>query len=818
MYTESWNPSSLGSKTSRNFTETDAGPSSEDIFKYPTQRYNGPSRSHVTHLGTNSEDNIQGSNLNSTSPNYSSRTAQENYVCQNMVGCGSQNHHIPQNVPTVTPKSFHTRSFELVSQENISETSFAKFPTTQALPMDVVQEKEEQSSLETCMAESSDTHLPIPINLVEPHILRKITNEAKAEFIKILPSLSTITSQNFGGFLVGLLKKYSHHMSLDEFYNLLYHKKPPALQYTKQEVSPNETPESFYLKLKEGCLFHLIIKGFQNPENATGRGTTSSTRIWKPSVNIYEFSRTFLAIKILFSSLAKVDEPYSSRSAVARLSIYKLYYIICQKLLSKHPDSNSSASENFTLCQAQIGKLAKLVYPNIVTKRLGSRGQSKYHYIGFVLKTDLLDNDTLGLLDLKFPDLKYHFRVSNNKLRPRYKTVQCRKPHGTEDKSGFPRVPNQYSGFKSSAPKKPLQSYVEVTYTYPKMDFLPRISTAIPNTIPRHSGWAAEKMKRSIIALKAYNMDLCPFVEEFTQGFCNKYQDFLSNTLLQAMLNLQGYSASNVAYMHLYLVFLLLVFPMVLASDEEVPVVDKIQLRSSIKQCVDMLDAHSSNMNIDIIGISIFKRLLRKMIHLNELTSCNVKSPYSGQVIKEMVRDLESEANCGLQDLGGRSAYEETILQSVIISMNGYNFTLDDGISPSTSNQSIHIVTQVMTTIFNLALKATDDIRMIPENATRRGLDHVPQDVAYQVFKISSETLHMLLSSDPMSKLPIPVITFIMLHLTNSMQYASFHEFQKRDPELSKETFKTWWVFSTMFQEYISIISEVFGLSETLSH
>lgn len=38
---------------------------------------------------------------------------------------------------------------------------------------------------------------------------------------------------------------------------------------------------------------------------------------------------------------------------------------------------------------ASFGKLVRVLHPGLKTRRLGQRGESKYHYVGFSLKEDM---------------------------------------------------------------------------------------------------------------------------------------------------------------------------------------------------------------------------------------------------------------------------------------------------------------------------------------------------------------------------------------------------------------------------------------------
>jgi hypothetical protein len=46
-----------------------------------------------------------------------------------------------------------------------------------------------------------------------------------------------------------------------------------------------------------------------------------------------------------------------------------------------------------TLNPASFGKLVRVVFPGVATRRLGNRGNSKYHYVGLTLLVDKCKQD-----------------------------------------------------------------------------------------------------------------------------------------------------------------------------------------------------------------------------------------------------------------------------------------------------------------------------------------------------------------------------------------------------------------------------------------
>lgn len=86
-----------------------------------------------------------------------------------------------------------------------------------------------------------------------------------------------------------------------------------------------------------------------------------------------ERSRQVFGMKWLLTSCEKVAD---TSVAVPRNRVYARYVAFC-------------ANERIKpLNPASFGKLVRLIYPEIKTRRLGVRGQSKYHYCGIRLIND----------------------------------------------------------------------------------------------------------------------------------------------------------------------------------------------------------------------------------------------------------------------------------------------------------------------------------------------------------------------------------------------------------------------------------------------
>lgn len=140
---------------------------------------------------------------------------------------------------------------------------------------------------------------------------------------------------------------------------------------------------------------NLLIEYFPNLEDKDNKLV---------NINYHELLRTFLAIKILYDILIQLqlsDEDDPQHYTIPRLSIYKTYYIICQKLIASYPSASNTRNEQqkLILGQSKLGKLIKLVYPNLLIKRLGSRGESKYNYLGVMWNENIVQHEIKQLCE-----------------------------------------------------------------------------------------------------------------------------------------------------------------------------------------------------------------------------------------------------------------------------------------------------------------------------------------------------------------------------------------------------------------------------------
>lgn len=220
----------------------------------------------------------------------------------------------------------------------------------------------------------------------------------------LLFNLIEVDQASVNNFLLNALDKIDVSVPLDDFYNLLYHDSK-TIKYNTEDKLDKTKVDNQYLQNCLEILFQ-VLEIFKEPESI--KDFLSNKQLMKEiklsNINYHELLRSFLAIKILQDMLIELPRNSSTDITtfnIPRLSLYKTYYIICQNLLLKYPSSIDANNDHHKLIlgQSKLGKLIKLVYPNLLIKRLGSRGESKYNYLGVVWNENIVNNEIVELCD-----------------------------------------------------------------------------------------------------------------------------------------------------------------------------------------------------------------------------------------------------------------------------------------------------------------------------------------------------------------------------------------------------------------------------------
>ncbi|GEQ71620.1 hypothetical protein JCM33374_g5305 [Metschnikowia sp. JCM 33374] len=306
-----------------------------------------------------------------------------------------------------------------------------------------------------------------------------LSQDVQDSFAKLGPLLSNINSRNYSLVLVEILRKFNDQISLDELYNLLYSEKTPLESFeTSLKVSNNAPSNSTYLNAKALTIFRLILITFQSPKVTMGYFPDISVHKLRVSpATFHKLLRNFLAIKIILASVKKSNYPSRYDLSISRVSIYKVYYIICRKLIQKFPmiSSYPGFEQNLILSQPRISKITNLIYPNIITKRLGKRGESKAHYVGLTLNSITVDQEISRLLELDISELKEYFR---NKGANSEAGLQIKI-----DRNNLNSAADHYSTHSAPGFQEHLDTHVQSWYKHQDQTHAARIWTQRPSII-----------------------------------------------------------------------------------------------------------------------------------------------------------------------------------------------------------------------------------------------------------------------------------------------------------------------------------------------
>lgn len=268
----------------------------------------------------------------------------------------------------------------------------------------------------------------------------------------LIKQLQNVDNSNINTYLLEVTRKLALSLPIDEFYNLLFNDGHPIID-TNNKIDHSSVDLENLQRTSQAL--DLLLQFFKNPPLLAKYLPVSSTHL--SSINFHELQRTFLAFKILDEILVIVPGDRNSQTyTIPRPFIYKVYYILCQHCIAKYPFSHDRDEEqNLLLGQSKFGKLLKIAFPLVNIKRLGSRGDSKYHFLGVKWNPALVSSDTINLCEEKeISDLKFLF----TNMAPKHSSLAPRPPKkpstNSESKSVTPMAkPETFPVAKASAIK-----------------------------------------------------------------------------------------------------------------------------------------------------------------------------------------------------------------------------------------------------------------------------------------------------------------------------------------------------------------------------
>lgn len=657
-------------------------------------------------------------------------------------------------------------------------------------------------------------------SMLTPSVETRLLKDHMQTFIKLAPSFNKINGKNFSSLLIQVLRRCLHHIPLDDFFNMLFNSNTfddvISLPVDGTKLDKSITSKS---KLESVRLCRLVLETFRQPNFLRD--------ILKPlliqnvllfSIKFHEILRTFFAIKVVFD-IIKVSDSKETDSRLAKISVFKAYYIICKQLTRKYPKESkySELEVNLILSHSQFGKVMRSVFPNLILKRLGTRKSSTFHYMHIEWNNIIIDEKIKQLIELSLPDLDKHFN---------YRKAKVQKPHSSLT-SSLDAVPllNLESNVNvlpvALSNQKPIHSFVDYAYKFPAPDccIRGRFQGRIPGRLPEQSLWSKKTIANSVMILKTYKFDIEPLLVTLDRpSFCARsVETFFQSVLVIIHLFIES-SAPNKVYLNFYLVVSLLITPMALASNAEVTLECKHQFRILLTNFVSRLERDYTGLSsVNYNNLMSFVKIMRKIISCNKVSLSQVDTP----LVKSIVRVFGREGHCAGDPnlvLALRKRLMTLIQRCVIAACNALNWEfLDESLRTDLKYQA-RFTQEITDRYLNFCLNLSKGILSIPSQMTDEDHEEPKFELAYHICRQLSQVFHgILMSDDFMIKLPIKLIEMMVNSITNEIQNINFHRFGNLEHELASQTFKTWWVYSTAVQEYIGIISEIAALSTQVS-
>lgn len=650
----------------------------------------------------------------------------------------------------------------------------------------------------------------------------RISTESIQNFLQFVPCFNQTNAKTLPDLVVKVLRVCLPHIPLDDFFNSLSNFStlmgvagPPTYE---TKIDGAQLTESTPKSLELCC---LVLETFRNPNFV--RDSFNNILVNNPlliTINFDEVIRTFLAIKVIFDTI-RIAETNLSDFHIPRISVYKAYYIVCKRLMHNYSTSKEGpeTQKNLILTHPQFGKLMKFAFPNLTEKRLGKRNQSTFHYVGIIWNNLVIREDIKLLLELSIPDIE-NLQTPGTRIQKEEENEK----KGIDSRPVVPVInkPTLDSKLNQNLMlphRKPLYSFVYLSNTLIVSNCFLRLWEFSPGMIPQQSPWSEATMWKSVGALKYYGIDILPLVFMVpTAEFSNEIMEsFLEQTLLMIHLLISS-SLPDETFLHVFIVVSLLIAPVAFSSNKEVTFEDKELLRTSLTNFVTRLE-------YNLVGISLvklnnimgFTKIIRKMIGCNNSLLSRVVTP----LVKDVIRIMGGGAQMAggtEQALAMEQGMIKVIQHATITACNALSWKFVETHLNGSSSEREWIILKITKRYMEFSKTLLKRVSEIPNSMINDDFDQPTCDLPYRIFSELVQALHTVFMFDPLVlRLPIKLVELIVTSITNEFQKINFQSFGSLDHDLSKEIFKTWWVYSTAIQDYMSTISEIVALSLRVS-
>lgn len=659
----------------------------------------------------------------------------------------------------------------------------------------------------------------------------------KSDPDELFTKLFEIDGSTLGQYLLDIVHAITIPVPLDDFYNLLYNSEDLQGLFPKTEYLERIDKTIIGVDNKPSVqLLSQILTIFRTPDLLLEYFPDSKAREIKLlNVNYHELLRTFLAIKILSDVLIEVKDQNPAmlqEHTIPRLSIYKVYYIICQQLILKYPSKSNTTNEQqkLILGRSKLGKLIKLVYPNLLIKRLGSRGESKYNYLGIIWNQDLVSEETKDKSEkYELDDLSEFFGVSNFHSRSMSVVSNSSQLNKLKLKSRKTKV-------------KPVDELQEMGYQNPNLSF---VNTRLK--YPSHSNFGILPDNTNLnwfdeIKSKIYSE--ATWIQSTTISDIIFNEEIMSkNGLLAGLMNeiiqplLKSMPDDKNIDLKLYLLILIEILPFILLVREGLDTFLKIlrqNILNFISSYIQELNQCNGSRIFSILNAVTFLVLLKKLLNLNDLELSFSKIFIDEKKRSLMALDIKkflesnfdpllhssnSSANVGVK--GSVSFKDEVLSKDLIDTLIGYDF--DPTRINQKSNISFNYIMQeieIIDTFFKNDLVMFLNSSIHPSSDSKS--DILSNSGPTQLMGLLSLIEQKLLSAHFKSKYPILVFnTYINLIFNDILKFVFFKDqtkdFVTDSPKESNSSFRYFWVFHSLVQELLSLYGEIVGLHDKIS-
>lgn len=648
-----------------------------------------------------------------------------------------------------------------------------------------------------------------------------LSDRAKNVFEILLKEIFEVNSFNFIHFLVRMLRLCKAHIPLDDFYQLLnvdlvdpVFDPLPASDGFKIDNRPPEPETSDVMSV---C--HRVLEIFKEPKtciNVILGGKYEDTKLG--SVNYHELLRSFLALKIIIDALVVANDETKERPTTQRLTIYKVYFILCQKLFKKYPSVfNELLEQKFILGPSKLGKLIKSVYPDISAKRLGRRGCSKYHYVGLSLNPDLVTAEVNALCDHEIEELAEMFGDTRQKRSndPNFQDgVVTEQDQSSESQSTIDKVRNE--AIKLSPPC----SFIKPTCMFPTVKFSPVLCIDLPRGPKDQKSWFYQVRRESLENLIKLNVDMSSFIKELEVGdlLISNLEWLLHSmvAVLEKMTQLPNYSKRH--YKLLFLFVVVWVFPLMLYLDISKSDNYLFHLRENIHNFVlNSEDILAPKKLIDALHLKSFIGILNKILNLDDVANSLFKAKRAPEVIKDMFEDIsvlvlpvgEDEGSCVLERL---------FTFGLVDCMNAYQFIPRTEKNGDPDQETFLLVTSVSTRLKTSIVQGLKDLVKKVDSIQEQSEKRIDANtMRFEFCRICLEFCHESCFDDLLLlRFTVAIINSYLLLTSNQIMKFIFHSQNKRALLVLNTTFRHWWVVLSFLQEYCGVVLETVGIYDSL--